>query len=1282
MSASYYSEIGGDFKGIQGDISGGIINQYIITQKSGVEITNQPLIPGSPYVGLTKFKEKDKDKFFGRDGQILSLSSYLEKNKLLLLMGVSGSGKSSLVLAGLIPHFEDKWGTSKFVPLIFEPTEDPFKSLDRNIPNEYRDLIGDITSESPEDILVKLTDILNNDYEKQFIFIDQFEELFTLTPKDKQNLFIKCLLKLIKQPNSSTYLVMTMRSDFLGSLSSYPELATVLEKHICIIKDMTSNELRLAIAEPAARNNVIFEHNLVKIIIDDFFGQAGSLPLLQYTLHLLWEKDKELNKLADKCLKRNTYQDKDFGGVAGALQKQADDIFYNKKNHRKKLNESERQAARKIFLALISLEGKEPVSKRADKSFFEKDEIQKEALDKLINNRLLVSKKDQEKEGTATVEVAHEALFRSWTVLQDLIRENEEIIILGNRLSADAKQWHELHDKDSQKANAELWNGSKLVRILELEKEQSLPNLGDVAREFIQASVELRDRERWSEEINQINLLAQVSDGFLDKDRRKAVKSSLMAAEKMLGLLSVGANVDANTRTQVELALLNTIHNVVAPNTLGGHANSVNGVSFSPDGKMLASASDDHTVKLWDTSTGKEIQTLTGHTEWVWGVSFSPDGKMLASASADKTVKLWDTSTGKEVKTFTGHKNSVNRVSFSPDGKILASASKDKTVKLWDTFTGKEIKTLTGHTKEVWGVSFNPDGKILASASHDKTVKLWDTSTRQEIQTLTGHNKEVWGVSFSPNGKMLASASVDHTVKLWDTSVGNEIQTLTGHTNWVLGVRFSPDGKMLASASKDKTVKLWDAVTGQEIKTLTGHTNEVWEARFSPDGKMLASASVDHTTKLWDAVTGQEIKTLTGHTEGVGWVSFSPDGKMLASASADNTVKLWDTSTGKQIKTLIGHTNQVWGVSFSPDGKMLASASADKTVKLWDTSTTKEIKTLIGHTEWVKWVCFSPDEKMLASASDDNTVKLWDTAIGQEIKTLIGHTNQVWGVSFSPDGKMLASASVDHTVKLWDTATGQEIKTLTGHIEGVRGISFSPDGKMLASASADNTVKLWDITTSKEIQNLTDHRKEVNRISFSPDGKMLASASADNTVKLWDITTGKEIKTLTGHTKKVLGVSFSPDGKMMASASADNTVKLWRWNFEYLLKEGRNFMREYLKTNLPDNESDKYWCDDVLPISASVNIQAELNALREILAQLETSDRRKIDNAFEDAQEELNKPQLDKNEVGKALYRALDYAKKAEGFAYMLAKLQPHITNITTWLGDNWQLDFGQSFFL
>jgi WD40 repeat protein len=347
--------------------------------------------------------------------------------------------------------------------------------------------------------------------------------------------------------------------------------------------------------------------------------------------------------------------------------------------------------------------------------------------------------------------------------------------------------------------------------------------------------------------ISEINSIVNSSDAFLSFDEGKALKASLKAVVQMQRT----PWVDANTRTQVELALVRTVNRVNPRNILGGHKNWVYGVSFSPNGKMLASGSADNTVKLWDTSTYKEIKTLTGHRDEVNGVSFSPDSKMLASASRDKTVKLWDTSTYKEIKTLAGHKDWVTDVSFSPDGKMLASGSRDNTVKLWDTTTYKQIKTLTGHKNWVTGVSFSPNGKMLASGSGDYTVKLWNTSTYKEIKTLAGHIGWVKGVSFSPNGKMLASASGDNTVILWDTSTYKQIKTLTGHTREVIGISFSPDGKMLASASDDNTVILWDTSTDEEINKFTGHRNKVLGVSFSPDGKMLSSGSADNTVRLW-----------------------------------------------------------------------------------------------------------------------------------------------------------------------------------------------------------------------------------------------------------------------------------------------------------------------------------------------------------------------------------------------------------------------------------------------
>jgi DNA-binding beta-propeller fold protein YncE len=291
-----------------------------------------------------------------------------------------------------------------------------------------------------------------------------------------------------------------------------------------------------------------------------------------------------------------------------------------------------------------------------------------------------------------------------------------------------------------------------------------------------------------------------------------------------------------------------------APQTLQGHTSCVYGVTFSPDGKRLASGSADGTIRLWDAVTGAMLQTLQGHTGYAYRVEFSPDGKWLASGSADNTVKLWDAATGAMLQTLYGHTGSAYGVAFSPDDKRLASGSSDSTVRLWNVATGVVLQTFQGHTNAVNGIAFSPDGKRLASGSADKTVKLWDAATGAVLQTLWGHTGSVYGVAFSPDDKRLASGSADNTVRLWDVATGAVLQTLQGHTSYVYGIAFSPDGKRLASGSVDKTVRLWDAATGAMLQTLPGHTDWVWGIAFSPDGKRLVSGSGDHTVRLWDAV--------------------------------------------------------------------------------------------------------------------------------------------------------------------------------------------------------------------------------------------------------------------------------------------------------------------------------------------------------------------------------------------------------------------------------------------
>ncbi len=750
--------------------------------------------------------------------------------------------------------------------------------------------------------------------------------------------------------------------------------------------------------------------------------------------------------------------------------------------------------------------------------------------------------------------------------------KKELFLLRGERLWA-AEKWAD--DKHLSLEDTKFLTASReLYHKLKSEVEQERIAILKAARE---EADRLSMENKLKADFNHAESLALSSLSMLDSEKAFDALIEGIRANKIL-------SKQKETSTIVSKSLIKALYWVTEYNQLEGHSSSVFFVSFSPDGKTLATGSDDKTIKLWNLESGKEVYTLEGHDHSVYSVSFSPDGKTLATGSEDKTIKLWNLEKFEEIHTLKGHLESVKSVSFSPDGKTLATGSEDSTVKLWSLEKFEEICTLKGHLESVESVSFSPDGKILATGSEDSTIKLWSLEKFEEIHTLKGHLESVYSVSFSPDGKTLATGSEDKTIKLWNLKTCKVIRTLKGHYGGVWSVSFSPDGKTLATGSADKTIKRWNLRTGKVIRTFKGHYGWIWSVSISPDGKTLATGSADNTIKLWNLERVQESQTLEGHAGWVYSVSFSPDAKTLATGSADNTIKLWNLESHQEILTLKGHTGRVRSVSFSPDGKTLATGSEDKTIKLWNLESYQEIFTLKGHTGGIRSTSFSPDGKTLATGSEDSTIKLWNLESHQEIFTLEGHTGRIYSVSFSPDGKTLATGSEDKTIKLWSLEFYQEIHTLKGHGNSIYSVSFSPDGMSLATGSFDQTIKLWKLETGAEIHTLEGHKGWVNIVCFSPDAKTLATGSADNTIKLWNLKTYQEIRTLQGHDDSVYSANLSSDGKILATCSADNTIKLWNLDFwtqdlDSLVECSCDWVRTYLENNPKVSESDRHLCD-------------------------------------------------------------------------------------------------------
>jgi WD40 repeat protein len=1050
-------------------------------------------------------------RFSSRNRDIEELIELIKRpdKKLIVIRGKPGVGKTSLLQAGLIPTLRQETIDNLEVQIILQQDYDYSNK-------NFNPLIS---------ILTKLKDYSSDNIFSVLIF-DELEYLFFYHEECRE--FFIFLDQCLSIPN--TKIVIALRDDYVHYLSDWNRSSTsdmITNKSNNIgnpdnrnfyfdLNNLPSDDSKQVIHRLNEGNRYQLEEPLVNKVVQDLSGGTSVIIPFEFQILLSQIEKKQIYSLEQ----------------------------YNRLVNQFNLNEAKHKLIWEYLEDVINECGKE------------NEEITRSLLTFMTNEY-------------------SERPIRNSSMLEELLEVTFDKI--EHILYILMKSWILIQSTEFREKRFQL-------------SLDYLPYIINNVPSFKTFELRRTKHELRQSEVEHLSSLAKAE--FLLNNQLPALTKAVKA-----GNLLLRSNIKNGIKNTIVDNLRQVIYDVKELNRLQGHDDGVLDITVCDKTQIIASASIDGTLVLWEFD-GRILKSFKGHEDWIHGIAFSLDGTLLASASDDKTISLWhlsltssqDDASSREIEvsrisTFRGHRYGVRSVCFTPDGNILASCSDDGSIKLWH-IDGTEPRTLEGHSGGVRSICFSPDGQTLASASDDNTIKLWkldgtliNTANYDEHsnakQSLANKNA-ICTVKFSPQGDTLASGSADGTVMLWNLD-GSVKEFFNGHRSSVKSVSFNPEGDMLASASADGDLKLWQ-LDGTEIETFHGHGGGVQGIGFSKDGKKIVSGSSDKTIRIWQ-IDGISKKTIKGHDDWVWGVAYSKDGKFLASVSADKTVIIWDTQ-GNLKHRYEGHNHLVRGIEFSPDSKVLATGSADGFVKLWSVDQGRELKTLSGHKSKVWSVRFSPNSDIIASSSHDRTIKIWSLD-GRELQSLQGHESPVRCVRFSTDGKLIASGSANGVIKIWDANSGKQIHSYSESNSTIRSMAFNSTSTVLATASADGTVRIWE-PDGKLINTLQGHTAGVSSVVFSPDDRIIASGGSDLTVKLWRLD-GTLIHTLRGHSDLVLSVSFSSDGMTLASASADKTIKLWQLDqikpqgsdLEEILKYGYERLGDFLKTNPNVSDDDK-----------------------------------------------------------------------------------------------------------
>jgi WD40 repeat protein len=1149
----------------------------------------------NPYVGPRSFRRGEQ--IYGRDREVDQIINLIVAERIVLLYSPSGAGKTSLIQASLIPRLLAlRFRVRHVIRVNLNPATAPednpeynryifsaLLSLEEEIPANQKIPPERLASMSLQEYLEERINMDGTRGVEVLIF-DQFEEILSLDPTDQdaKREFFRQVGETLEAANC--WALFSMRED----------LVTALDPYLLLVPSRFSNTFRLdllgiqaarqAIQQPAHHAGVEFEDAAVEKLVDDLRRVRVQRPdgktemqlgpyiepvQLQVVCYRLWDLLESTNRWI---------KEEDLASFGEVDQSLAEYYAECVSVAAMETGTRERSIREWFDQKLITEQGLRGTVQMGLKR---NNELDQRTIWLLIDAHLVRA----EKRGGATwFELAHDRLIGP-------VRANNTAWFKDNlsMLQNQAAVWDQqgrperllLHGKDL--VEAEDWASAHLDELTTAEVE------------FLHANGLLYERERRARRLSHLITFLGIVSMVL------AVVASLayLQAQRQTRLARTGLLASQSQASLEKFPQRGLLLAIEANSILKRGDPSVSAAEET----LRAALADPHGL------------LLSGHENDVVMLAFSPDGRWLATASNDTNnaaVRLWDLNAeelGAEALILGNLGHQVTALAFSPDGRWLATASDGSsgvTVRLWDLAADNspiEVNTLYGHLAPITSLAFSPHGRWLASGSIDTKTLLWDlqSGTLDNPHQLVGHPGTVLAMDFSPDGRWLATGSLDGMVLLWDLRAENPAEQglpLRSHTRQVTSLVFSQDGHYLASSSGDGTARLWDleseGATGNYLE-LRGHEGEVIALAFSPNGRWLVTGSTDGSANLWDLQAGDPAVNrhiLGGHEASVNSLAFSPDGRWLATGSSDHTVRLWQPDMVERIKdalVLRGHDDQVTALAFSPDGRWLATGSFDNSARLWDlgnTNPTTNPIALHDHGDQVTSLAFSRDGHWLASASKDTTTQLWDMGArnpAAEREILRGHEASINSLAFSPDGRWLATGSIDATARLWrlgaeDPAARAVI--LRGHGRWITTLAFSPDGRWLATGSGDSTVRLWDLDAADPNVNyleLRGHEDEVTTLAFSSDGHWLATGSTDRTVILWDLQArnpAAEREILHGHEASINSLAFSPDGRWLATASSDWTIRLWLLSLDELIhlacqNAGRNLSQQEWQLYFP-----------------------------------------------------------------------------------------------------------------